>query len=162
MFHSICYTEENAMILYQKHTPPKYCCYRLATTVWLTTIVPRTRNSKNRSLLIDKVLPSMLKLLCKPWSFSKVNDNVTPPLWDLLFIWFIIAASRLVLLPRAQRFHVISEMESLLMIQTKGFIMAQHIYAVGYRLNCLDEHVFIVCLLFTITQLCELFYSSGI
>ena len=108
VFHSICYTEENATILYQKHTPPKYC-YRLATIVWLTTVLPRTRNSKNRSLLIDKVLPSMLNHLCKAFgSFSKVHDNVTPPLWDLPFIWFIIAASSLVLLPRAQKFHVLS------------------------------------------------------
>ena len=48
VFHSICYTEENATILYQKHTPPKYC-YRLATIVWLTTSAQNEKQQKQKS-----------------------------------------------------------------------------------------------------------------
>ena len=55
----------------------------------------------------------MLKHLCKAFgSFSKVHDNVPPPLCDLLFIWFIIAASRLVLLRELNRLNL--KIESLL------------------------------------------------
>ena len=41
------------------------------------------------------------------------------------------------------------------LIQSKGFVMAQHIQVVGYHWNRLDEHVLNPWLLFTITSLCK-------